>query len=81
MSMLQNIKQAALKDLLQNEWTTSDREIKTLTKAKDLEEVWWALYYVAEHIGSRKGWGEEGIGDLHYELVEKYWGEYPIPEF
>lgn len=52
-------------------WSKEDKAIKSLYEAQDEDDIYIALYYIAEVIGARKGWGEEGIGGLQAEFIKE----------
>jgi hypothetical protein len=61
----------ALAYLAEGGWTGRDKPIRKLKAAHTAEDVWSALWYAAEYIGRRKGWGEEGIGELHGQFLDE----------
>ena len=50
-------------------WSKDDEAIECLFEAQEPDDIYVALYYIAEVIGRRKGWGEEGIGDLQLKFI------------
>ena len=69
------LKDIMVSDLLQNEWSLADRPIMRIVASKTEEDLFWALYKVAQYIGKRKGYKEEGISDLHASFVDGYWAK------
>ena len=52
-------------------WNGREMLMKRLKAAKTAKDVWCAVYYAAEQIGNRKGYGEEGKGELHSEFLDE----------
>ena len=77
------LKDIIILDLLQKEWSLTDYAIKDIIASESDEQVFWALFDVAQYIGERKAYGQEGVGDLHSELVASFWSKVgaPYPEF
>lgn len=69
MNNLTSFKEAGLKYLTEFGWGPTDKGIKLLTAASTWEEVWQAFYAIADAVGDRKGWGSEGVGSLHEEML------------
>ncbi len=53
------------------DWDKESEEMKELFGARDEDDVMFALYNVASIIGERKGWGEEGIGELQQQFIDE----------
>lgn len=52
-------------------WDMESVEMKELFSARNEDDVMCALYEVAGIVGRRKGWGEEGIGELQQQFIDE----------
>lgn len=51
------------------DWSKDSPEMQELYSATNEDDIWCALYNIATTIGLRKGWGEEGIGELQQQFI------------
>jgi len=77
-SITGRLKVAAMSYLQRQQWHAGDRrefrrpshrDLLELRAAKDVRAWGDAIYGLAQQVGERKGWGDEGVGDLHSEMM------------